>query len=284
MSLIDPLLALGPLWLVGLIVIALCLLAREAGSLLFRFLGKRKLAPGNYNKQGDEAGGSDVGTVFGLLAFVLAFTFSIALDRFDTRRSLVGEEANAIGTTYRRAELFDEPDRSLMQQTLRAYAHTRIAPPDSSDREVEARARYSRALREQFWTEARVAILPVRDTERGSYFVESVNEMLEVGDRREYAGRAHVPSRILDATLLYLLISAGMLGYARSEKGGGRLGSTVLLILFVLVIMLVLDIDHPRSGSIMVPQRAIEDLVASLNRDEARNAAAPSLRIPVGEP
>ena len=280
MSLIDPLLTIGPLWLVGVILIALCLLAREAGSLLFRFLGKRK--PADRDDKKEEEGSSDiVGTTFGLLAFVLAFTFSIALDRFDTRRTLVGEEANAIGTAHRRAELFDEPDRSQMQDTLRQYAHTRIAPAGISDREVEERGRQSRALREKFWTEARVAILPVRDTERGSYFVESVNEMIEVGNRREYAGRAHVPSRILDATIVYLLISAGMLGYLRSKKGGGRQGSTVLLILFVLVIMLVLDIDQPRSGSILVPQRAMEDMVASL---DAAAAASPTQPAEPGPP
>ncbi|MEO8308709.1 MAG: hypothetical protein ABI616_11795 [Pseudomonadota bacterium] len=55
----------------------------------------------------DEAGKSHVsslqGALLGLLALLLGFSFSMAISRYDTRRSLVLEEANAIGTTYLRA-------------------------------------------------------------------------------------------------------------------------------------------------------------------------------------
>jgi hypothetical protein len=279
-SLVDPLLTVGPIWLVGLIMIVLCLLARELGSLLFRYVGEK---PAEDRKDDKDDDSSDfAGTTFGLLAFVLAFTFSIALDRFDTRRTLVGEEANAIGTTYRRADLYDEPVRSQMQQTLREYAHTRIAPAGTGDVEIEHLAAQSRALREKFWGEARAAIYPVRDTERGSYMVEATNEMMELGNRREVAGRAHVPSRILDVSLVYLLICAGMLGFLRSKKGGARQGSTVVLVLFVFVLMLILDIDSPRNGTILVPQRAMEDMVQSLDALAAQ--PAPALASPVQQP
>ena len=279
-SLVDPLLTVGPLWLVGLILIAACLLARELGSLLFRYLGKPKSGESKDDEEKDE--GDLVGTTFGLLAFVLAFTFSIALDRFDTKRTLVGEEANAIGTTYRRADLYDEPVRSQMQQTLREYARTRVVAAGTSDAAIEQLAAQSRALREKFWDEARIAIFPVRDTERGSYLVEATNEMIEVGNRREVAGRSHVPSRILDVSLVYLLSCAGLLGYLRTRKGGGRQGSSVVLVLFVFVIMLILDIDSPRNGTILVPQRAMEDMVNSLDALAAR--PVPTLASPVVQP
>ena len=279
-SLVDPLLTVGPIWLVGLILIALCLLARELVSLVFRCIGKPKAAPNGDDTEKDE--GDLVGTTFGLLAFVLAFTFSIALDRFDTKRTLVGEEANAIGTTYRRADLYDEPVRSQMQQTLREYARTRVVAAGTSDAAIKQLAAQSRALREKFWDEARIAIFPVRDTERGSYLVEATNEMIEVGNRREVAGRSHVPSRILDVSLVYLLICAGLLGYLRARKGGGRQGSTVVLVLFVFVIMLILDIDSPRNGTILVPQRAMEDMVASLDALAAK--PVPTLASPLEQP
>src|SRR6478735_6109188 len=102
-SLFEPLLSIFPLWLVGLILIALCLLAREGGAWLYRRLERR------LHEEAKVEGDTDsqiTGTIFGLLGFVLAFTFSIALDRYDTRRGLVVEEANAIGTAYRRASLF----------------------------------------------------------------------------------------------------------------------------------------------------------------------------------
>jgi hypothetical protein len=270
LSLFDPLLSLGPLWLVGLVLIAGCLLAREAGSLLHRYLHKRR------EDDAEPEGSSDtIGATFGLLAFILAFTFSIALDRYDTRRTLVAEEANAIGTVYRSAGLFDEPERVRLQETVLQYARTRVTRMGESDRAMEAHVRRSAALRQKLWNEARQAILPVRDTERGSYFAGAVNEMIELGYRREIAGLAHVPSRILDVMLVYLLASAAMLGYLSSRKGGRRQASTVLLVLFVIVIVLILDIDQPRSGTITVSQRAMEDMIASLDAAAAASPAPP---------
>ncbi len=271
LSLSDPLVSIAPPWLLGVLLIAACLLAREAGSLLYRYVARRK---GKEAKVEGEADTQVTGAIFGLLAFILAFTFSIALDRYDTRRGLVTEEANAIGTTYRRADLFDEPTRSELQATLRQYARTRVSPSGLWDHEMEARLRESAALREKFWAQARAAIMPVRDSERGSYFVESVNQMFEIGAQRELAGRAHVPSRILDVTLLYLLVSAALFGYLlRDSKGAHRHASTVLLVLFAIIIVLIVDLDQPRTGTIKVPQRAMEELVATL--DKAAAVAAP---------
>ena len=44
------------------------------------------------------------GAILGLLALLLGFTFALAVQRYETRRTLVVEEANAIGTTFLRAD------------------------------------------------------------------------------------------------------------------------------------------------------------------------------------
>src|SRR5262245_44281605 len=55
---------------------------------------------------GEQEGPTDmiVGSLLGLIAFVLAITLGMASDRFDARRGLVVEEANAIATAYQRAD------------------------------------------------------------------------------------------------------------------------------------------------------------------------------------
>jgi hypothetical protein len=275
LNLFEPLLHVGPLWLVGLIVFALCLLAREGGRWLYRVVTKDREDDPNREEESHVTG-----AIFGLLAFIIAFTFSIALDRFDNRRGLVIDEANAIGTTYLRAGLFDEPYASQMRETLRQYAHTRIAPNGVLDADLRASVEQSRALRDRFWEETQAAVFPVRQTEQASYFLDTANEMLDIGAKRESAGRAHIPTRILDVTLLYLLVSSVMLGYLGKRKGARRWPSTMLLFLFVIVIGLVLDLDQPRTGTITVPQRAMEDQVASMESDAAR-ARPPAMVAPV---
>lgn len=120
-GLLNPLFHDMPLWLLGLAWFGVCMLAREAGARLYRWRRARNSAIG---ESSIAAQAHIVAAIFGLLAFVIGFTFSIALERFDTRRGLVIEEANAISTAYLRSSLLDEPDRSLMQKTLRDAENT----------------------------------------------------------------------------------------------------------------------------------------------------------------
>src|SRR5262245_22835515 len=70
---------------------------------LGRRLGVRRL---ERDPQGALAGlGAVEGAVFGLYGLLIAFTFSGAPARFDARRQLIAEEANAIGTAYLRIDL-----------------------------------------------------------------------------------------------------------------------------------------------------------------------------------
>ena len=107
-------LALAPLWVIGLAIFCgLTGAALIAGGL--RRYQNRKQAPGESTAEASEEAVA-ITSVLGLLALLIAFTFSIALDRFDTRRANVLQESNAIGTTYLRAQLLEEPHRSPHQQ------------------------------------------------------------------------------------------------------------------------------------------------------------------------
>jgi hypothetical protein len=212
--------------------------------------------------------------IFGLLAFVIGLTFSIAIERFETRRGLVAEEANAISTAYLRASLLDDPSRTQIQGTLHEYAHSRIALDGLWHDKMDAQLANSLALRKRLWDETHDALMPVRETELASYFIDAMNETLNVGTRRQMASREHIPTRILEVLLLYLVVSAVVLGYVlRGEKGGRRHTMTVLLLLFAIMFVLILDIDRPQSGSIRIPQRALDELVATLDRDMSRRHA-----------
>src|SRR6476469_9440133 len=74
-----------------------------------------------------------VGSILALLAFLLAVTMGMASDRFDARRALVLDEANAIKTTYLRAGYLPEPASSQIRELLRRYVPLRITVTDSND-------------------------------------------------------------------------------------------------------------------------------------------------------
>jgi cation transport ATPase len=104
-----------PLWLINLIVTGTVLLIIELGWQLGRYRRSHHIeeekAPVN----------AAVGATLNLLAFLLAFTFSIAASRFDIRKQIVLQEANAIGTTYLRADYLEENMREEVRTALREY-------------------------------------------------------------------------------------------------------------------------------------------------------------------
>ena len=108
-----------PLWGLFLAIVVLVLAAIEGGyrlgSYRHRQSGREKEAPV----------GAMVGATLGLLAFMLAFTFGMAASRFDTRKQLVLDEANAIGTTYLRAAMLPER-RDEIRALLRAANRTAV--------------------------------------------------------------------------------------------------------------------------------------------------------------
>src|SRR5262245_62423110 len=109
---------LSSLSAVALLVASLALLA------LGRRIGERRLQadPG-----GAFAGHAAVETaVFGLLGLLLAFTFSGAMQRFDDRRQLIGDEATALATAYWQADLLQPSARTVLRDQLRQDLQARL--------------------------------------------------------------------------------------------------------------------------------------------------------------
>jgi hypothetical protein len=115
-----------PTWLLGLLLLAGALVAAFAGHALRLRSDRRRTATGS-GLATDNQEAYIVSGVLGLLALMLGFTLAMAVDRFDMRRSFVLQEANAIGTTYLRAQLLEEPHRARLSQLLVDYTDNRIA-------------------------------------------------------------------------------------------------------------------------------------------------------------
>src|SRR5258706_13691137 len=111
--------AIGILTVLGMIGGTFCML--EIG----RRFGARRLAQ---DPEGAQAGtGAVDGAVFGLMGLLIAFTFSGAASRFDARRQLVIQEANAIGTAWLRIDLVAANGQGSLREKFRRSVDTRIA-------------------------------------------------------------------------------------------------------------------------------------------------------------
>lgn len=195
------------------------------------------------------------GAVFALLGLLLAFTFASATSRFDQRRELVIQEANAIGTAYLRIDLFDEEHQRQLRPLFRRYVELRL---DTYKALVEDRQRYTAklaetaALQQQIWRLAREAAAQAPNPSVMALALPPINEMIDLTSTRLAAIRAHLPVVIYGLLVLLALASAIVVG--RGMPGGRR--PWLHMVLFTLAmagtIYVILDIEYPRRGLIRV--------------------------------
>lgn len=243
-----------PLWLLTLLLLAALLLARELGAVLGRH-------PASRPKEKDEA--FAMTTVLGLLALLIGFTFSIALQRYDSRRALVVEEANAIGTTWLRTELLAEADRPGVRALMLDYTRARVDFGHARTHEQELeRHRASLLLQTRLWNEMVRATNAFTDTARASLVLSTTNEAIDIAGERMANRQAHIPPRILWMLVLISVLAAGLVGYERPNQ---RRTSAMVLTLFSLAAALVVDLDRPTTGITNVPQTAMEQQLESMH-------------------
>ena len=210
---------------------------------------------------GEQEGPTDmlVGSLLGLMAFVLAITLGLATDRHDARRSLVVEEANAIATAYQRADYLPAAEAARLKSLLRAYLPLRIVTDPS---EVPANIARSAELAQQMWTIEAAAAQAGNNLDLIASLGESLNEIVTVGEQRVVAGvYARVPRTIMFLLLAGSALSLAMVGYSAGIKGRRSvLSASVLIITLGVVTTLVVDLDRPQEGLLKVSQQALVDV------------------------
>jgi hypothetical protein len=203
------------------------------------------------------------GTILGLLAFMLAFTFAIVSDRYDARKGLVRDEANAIRTAYSRSEFLPEPDRAEATALLREYVDTRLAVAQAGafDKMPALLIEADRVQR-QLWDMAVVNARKDMNSDVAALYVEALNEVTNLHWLRVAVGlQARIPNTIW--LVLLALVALGMLGvgYQTGIAGSRRTWAMLILALsFALVIALIAELDRPQSGYLRVTQQPLEDL------------------------
>ena len=246
-----------PIWATALVLLAVLILASRTGTRL-------RAKTGNAS---NEDGGYILSAALGLLALLIGFTFSLALSRYETRRDLVLQEANAIGTTYQRAELAPDPYRSQLQTLVRRYVDARLALADAGEDPTaiaQAEAQTNQ-LQQQLWETTVTAIPHIDPPVAVPLLIATVNETSDLAASRKAALADRLPGSVILALLVYATISAGILGYVtRGTRRGTQVSATLLFILLTLAITLILDLDRPRTGSIVVSQAPLLDLKASI--------------------
>jgi hypothetical protein len=215
-----------------------------------------------------------------VLALLLGFTFSLALQRYDRRSEAVVNEANAIGTTYLRTELLPSLIRDEVQMLLRTYLDGRVQEsmiPLSKREQRQALLEQASQDQEVLWRYALQAAEQDKNPVTSSLFIESLNELIDSFDNRNAALDRHVPETVM--LLLYgaFLMSLGIVGYASGIAGHRpSFAAYLMVVLILVVIFIIVDLDRPRRGLIEINHTSLTALQLSMNSEETMKTPNPS--------
>jgi hypothetical protein len=204
-----------------------------------------------------------VSGVLGLLALMLAFTLAMAVDRFEARRVLVLDEANAIGTTYLRSQLFEEPHRSRLSQLLVDYTNNRIALATAPRDDVPRLLVRNDQLLTDLWAATSAAFDTVKTLDFSSSYLETMNNLIDLDSARKAARLAHVPTEVLVILSAYIVVTGGVLGYVLTGVRGQMAGA-FLITLLTFSLGLIIDLERPTVGGIIESQAPMELLLKSM--------------------
>lgn len=212
--------------------------------------------------------------LLGLVALVLAFGLTLAVGRYEDRRAATVDEANAIGTTYLRAQLIAEPARTRSLALLRSYTNLAIriaheVPGESGMRRTTAA---EGVIQRRLWHLAGQSTnaAPVATAPR--LYVDSLNATIDAQGSRLAALSNRVPGAVLALEVFGAAAALALLALHISLLGRGLLPLLGAAALVTLLLLVTFDLDRPTRGLIQVPDASLVAVRASMALPPAADA------------
>jgi len=248
-----------PSWAVALIIFAVVGAATAAG-----------YATGHYLREHEakwrEPFGVLQGALLGVVALILAFGLTLAVGRYEDRRAVSVAEANAIGTTYLRAQLLAEPARTRSLELLRRYTDLALriseeVPGSSGMRRTTAA---EDAIQRRLWALAGQAIGAAPLASAPRLYVDSLNATIDAQSTRLASLNNRVPGAVLALEVFGAAAALALLALHISILGRGLAAILAAAALVTLLLLVTFDLDRPTRGLITVPSTALESVRASM--------------------
>ena len=189
----------------------------------------------------------------------------MATSRYDQRKNLEEEEANAIGTAYVRADLLPASDASRVRALLKTYLDLRIEFYDTRDPERLSEIAKRRAtLQDDLWQAVRIPAA-AQPTPVLALAVSGMNDVLNAQGYTQAAWWNRIPHAAWLLMLIIAICGNVLIGYgARSRTKARPLLLAVLPLVVSVAFFLIADIDSPRGGVIHVVPQNLQSLAESL--------------------
>jgi hypothetical protein len=247
-----------PLRTVFPLILVLGLLAVETGFLI----GRWRRSKSTIEREAPAA--AMVAAMLGLLAFMLAFTFSSAAANFDMRRRAVLEEAQILRSAMSRCSLLPENITHAVRPLLVEYTLLRAGPMTPEN--IMPMIQKSEELQSRLWKQAQIFARTSNDSVMAVMLAESLDSLSDIHSRRVFFGiKSRIPITIW-LTLLFLMVSGmSSVGYLTGLSQTCRSPQMVLFSLaFSAVLFLIFELDRGHEGRLQVSQQPLQELADKL--------------------
>jgi hypothetical protein len=230
-------------WELALIILGVVGTTTVAGHVVGRYLRERS---GTLR----EPFGVLQAALLGVVGLILAFGLTLAVGRYQDRRATTVAEANAIGTTYLRAQLIAEPARSQSLDLLRRYASLAVRLSNEVPNSPEARrtAAAEGLLQRRLWRLAGQAIAAEPLASAPRLYVDSLNSTIDQQSVRVASLNNRVPGAVLGLEVIGAAVALGLLALHISILGRGLVPMLAAATLVTLLLLVTFDLDRPTRG------------------------------------
>jgi hypothetical protein len=196
-----------------------------------------------------------LGAALTLLGLVIGFSFSMAINRFELRNDFEEAEANAIETTYLRAELLPQEDAAGVRALLRQYTDLRVQFFVKGHRETERIAAETAQVQQELWS-AVTRPAEAQPTAIAALTVASVNEVIKAEGQTREVWDDRIPAAAWGLMFGIALGCNVLFGYGARHTS--RKLSIVLPLVVAMSLAFIADMNSPRGGFIHIhPQNLV---------------------------
>jgi hypothetical protein len=259
MEAINNFLAMVDAW-----VLSLGLALLMAGAWFFGLrMGRYRRAAGR-----DDAGAGKVEDAsLAILGLLLAFTFAMAITKHEQRRAMVLADSNAIGDFYSAADVLPEPTRRNLQQVIRDYVTLRLKAAEQavSDEQLEQFLQQFGTMHNRMSELVRDAVNATPPTPVANMLVLTLNGLTSAHAARLMAAKDRLPGSVVILLTFASITCAALVGRQQGTAGrADMLATGVMILLVCLMVLVTLDLNQPRRGTIRVSQEPLHRLLDSM--------------------
>lgn len=203
-----------------------------------------------------ESLGSVEGSLLGLLALLLSFTFSMSASKNETRKQVIIEEANDVGTVILRCDLYQEKERQALRTELKHYLESRIAYYQAGTDPVKISAALVKSDQgsQKIWIKVSQLARDKENIVATQQMVPALNNMIDIVTTRDAGNNAHIPDSILWLLFLLTVVSGFLIGYSSKGDGINWIIVCGFALVMIMTIYIIIDLDRPRRGIINMDQ------------------------------